>query len=282
VETGAGGEQLVRQPLCEFDRGWSMGNSVVSPAMCLHQEDVAVFVPIRFPLAFVLGVCVLHPSAGGAAEPPSPGPSQLSIAPSPNQRIADAIAAQLRDSGVLRHYDVDIACREGAVELTGSVADAGQREQVVRLVQGVPGVERVVDHLSLAGAILPVQAGGVPSALQPVPPANPTPLPPPSAAQGAAPPEATPIFQAPAPAPHALNPPRMPPYAWPTYAPYNNYSRVAYPQAYPYNSWPFIGPMYPFPKIPPGWRSVKLQWDDGFWWYSKTATKHDWWKLRFY
>jgi len=152
----------------------------------------------------------------------------------------------------------------------------------VRLVQGVPGVERVVDHLTLAGAILPVQAAGIPGALQPVPPGNPAPPLPPAGVPGAAPPEATPIFQAPAPAPYALNPPRMPPYAWPTYAPYNNYSRVATPQAYPYNSWPFIGPMYPFPKIPPGWRSVQLQWDDGFWWYSKTATKHDWWKLRYY
>ncbi|HWG41921.1 MAG TPA: BON domain-containing protein [Gemmataceae bacterium] len=244
-----------------------------------------MFVPSRFHLALAAGLCMLHPALGGTAEPSSPEPSQLPIASSSNQQIADTIAAQLRASGLLRHYDVDISCREGAVELRGSVADAGQREQVVHLVQRVPGVERVVDHLTLAGAIVPVQAGGAPAALQPVPPANPTPPPPPAGAvapPGAAPPEATPIFQAPAPAPHALNAPRMPPYAWPTYAPYNNYSRVAYPQAYPYNSWPFIGPMYPFPKVPPGWRSVKLEWDDGFWWYSKTATKRDWWKLRFY
>ena len=78
-----------------------------------------------------------------------------------------------------------------------------------------------------------------------------------------------PIFQAPAPSPYDLNPPRMPPYAWPTYAPYNNYSRVAYPLAYPYNAWPFIGPCYPFPKVPLGWRSVKLELDDGYWWYQQ-------------
>ena len=77
-------------------------------------------------------------------------------------------------------------------------------------------------------------------------------------------------------------PPKMPPYAWPTYAPYNNYSRVAYPEAYPYNAWPFIGPPYPFPKVPLGWRSVKLEWDDGYWWYSRTASKYDWWKLRYW
>lgn len=77
-------------------------------------------------------------------------------------------------------------------------------------------------------------------------------------------------------------PPPLPPYAWPTYAPYNNLSRVAYPTAYPYEAFPFIGPYYPFPKVPPGWRSVKLEWDDGYWWFSKTANKHNWWKVRFW
>jgi hypothetical protein len=74
----------------------------------------------------------------------------------------------------------------------------------------------------------------------------------------------------------------MPPYAWPTYAPYNNFSRVAYPMNYPYQSWPYIGPCYPFPKIPPGWRSVKLEWEDGHWWYSRTATGEGYWRLRFW
>ena len=86
----------------------------------------------------------------------------------------------------------------------------------------------------------------------------------------------------PPPSPYDLNPPRMPPYSWPTYAPYNNFSRVAYPEAYPYNAWPFIGPIYPFPKVPLGWRSVKLEWDDGHWWYSKLQCKHDWWRLRYW
>ena len=74
----------------------------------------------------------------------------------------------------------------------------------------------------------------------------------------------------------------MPPYAWPTYAPYNNYSRVAYPEQYPYEAWPFIGPMYPFPKVPLGWRSIQLTWRDGYWWYGKNATPHDWWRVRYW
>jgi hypothetical protein len=95
-------------------------------------------------------------------------------------------------------------------------------------------------------------------------------------------PEPGAVFRAPIPAYAALTPPNMPPYAWPTYAPYNNYSRVAYPTAYPYHSWPYIGPVYPYPKVPLGWRSVKLQWDDGHWWFSRVAHPHDWWKLRFW
>ncbi len=256
-----------------------------------------MIVPARFSLAFTLGLSFLSAASGRAAE--SLVPESTRPICNSNQEMAENIAARLRQSGQLQHYDVNIRFHDGAAELTGSVADVGQRDRVLRLVQDVPGVRGVVDRLSVAGAIVPVQAGGIPEVLPPVPGTNqfpPAPQtapagPPPAAAgappggapaPGAAAPEATPIFQAPAPVPHQLNPPRMPPYAWPTYAPYNNYSRVGYPLAYPYNSFPFIGPIYPFPKIPLGWRSVRLEWDDGFWWYSKTATRWDWWKLRYY
>jgi hypothetical protein len=57
---------------------------------------------------------------------------------------------------------------------------------------------------------------------------------------------------------------------------------VAYPQLYPYQSWPFIGPQYPFPKIPLGWRSVSLTWQDGHWWYGRLASGHDWWRIRYW
>lgn len=97
------------------------------------------------------------------------------------------------------------------------------------------------------------------------------------------PPEPLPIFTAQPgmPNPH-LQPPPMPPYAWPTFAPYNNVSRVAYPNNYPYEAWPFIGPMYPFPKVPLGWRNVTLGWRDGYWWYGRDASGHDWWRIRYW
>jgi hypothetical protein len=79
-----------------------------------------------------------------------------------------------------------------------------------------------------------------------------------------------------------LNPPAMPGHAWPTYAPFNNYSRVAYPNEYPYAAFPYIGPMYPFPKVPLGYRSIKLEWEDGHWWYGRTATRRDYWMVRYW
>lgn len=58
----------------------------------------------------------------------------------------------------------------------------------------------------------------------------------------------------------------MPNYAWPSYAAYPNYSAVTYPQQYSPSAWPYIGPFYPYPQVPLGWRKVTLEWDDG-WWY---------------
>ncbi|HEX4149109.1 MAG TPA: BON domain-containing protein [Pirellulales bacterium] len=60
--------------------------------------------------------------------------------------------------------------------------------------------------------------------------------------------------------------PRMPCYAWPSYAAYPNYAAVTYPRQYSPTAWPYIGPFYPYPQVPLGWRKVCLEWDDGWWW----------------
>ncbi|MEC9091388.1 MAG: BON domain-containing protein [Planctomycetota bacterium] len=60
--------------------------------------------------------------------------------------------------------------------------------------------------------------------------------------------------------------PGLPNYAWPSYAPHPNYGAVTYPKTYSPTAWPYIGPFYPYPQVPLGWRKVTLQWDDG-WWY---------------
>lgn len=96
------------------------------------------------------------------------------------------------------------------------------------------------------------------------------------------PPEPLPSYRIPVPAHGMTGTPPLPPYAWPTYAPYNNFSRVAYPTCYPYEAFPYFGPFYPFPKVPLGWRAVKLEWNDGFWFLSTHAQRYDYWVLRFW
>ncbi len=62
------------------------------------------------------------------------------------------------------------------------------------------------------------------------------------------------------------NGPNMPNYAWPSYASYPNYAALQYPTQYSPTAWPYIGPFYPYPQVPLGWRRVSLEWDDGWWW----------------
>ena len=60
--------------------------------------------------------------------------------------------------------------------------------------------------------------------------------------------------------------PNVPNYAWPAYAAPNNYAEVAYPKLYCPQAAPYIGPFYPYPQVPMGWRKVTLEWHDGYWW----------------
>lgn len=229
-----------------------------------------------------------------AIEPPAapPEPKLLDLhATQPecvqeNQQLAKAVAARLRQSGTLKNFQIDITVGQGIVEIDGRVANAAQQAEVIGMVSAVPGVAKVVDRLQVGpGAVVLAQSilepqktqfGGEPPILGPPPKQTAPP-------GGGLMPEPTPIFQAaPPPMPNAYYPPKMPPYAWPAYAPYNNYSRVALPTNYAYNAWPYIGPVYPFPKIPPGWRSVTLSWRDGFWWYGRNSSGHDWWTTRYW
>jgi hypothetical protein len=207
--------------------------------------------------------------------------------PSPNQAMANWIAMAVRQNPNLHDFTLSITYLDGSVEVAGTVADQAQREMLLGQVQRLPNVAHVVDRLTIGSGATIKQVQG--SGSEPGSDRPPLLLAPPPdlraaqpGAEGAAQGEPVPIFQAPPPSAMDVGVPRMPPYAWPTYAPYNNFSRVAYPLAYPYSAWPFIGPVYPFPKVPPGWRKVQLEWEDGHWWFSKVACQHDWWHLRFW
>jgi hypothetical protein len=64
----------------------------------------------------------------------------------------------------------------------------------------------------------------------------------------------------------AYDQPNMPCYSWPSYASHPNYAGVTYPNQYSASAWPYIGPFYPYPQVPLGWRKVTMEWKDGWWW----------------
>jgi hypothetical protein len=221
------------------------------------------------------------------ANPPAQLPAS---AANPNQTLADNIAYRLRASGVADGADISIVAQEGTVTLHGAAKDAAQKARIAAAVKGVGGVVVVRDNLRAPSGVVQVQDPPIGLAPLAPTPLGPTGVPLPMGAQPLPPAVAVPYNPIVEPAPlgvpghHApdLHAPNLPPYAWPTYAPYNNLSRVAYPEAYPYNAFPFIGPYYPFPKVPLGWRKVTLEWEDGHWYLGRNSTPHDYWRVRFW
>jgi len=67
------------------------------------------------------------------------------------------------------------------------------------------------------------------------------------------------------PSPAVYDQANVPNYSWPSYAAYPNYAALTYPKQYSATAWPFIGPFYPYPQVPLGWRKVSLEWHDGWW-----------------
>jgi hypothetical protein len=191
------------------------------------------------------------------------------VAPNANQMTADAVAGSLRASQSLAGYRIEIQARSGLVTLTGSLGNAAQKAEALARAQQTAGVLGVVDGLQVSGdQIMPVQyqpqlalghrggyAGGS------VYDAG-TGMGAPAAATGGPLPEGPAGMTGGAQA----SMPGAPNYAWPSYAPYPNFSAVGYPTAYPWQAWPNIGPFYPYPEVPLDWRAVTLRWDDGIWW----------------
>jgi hypothetical protein len=211
--------------------------------------------------------------------------------PSRNQRTADAVAATLRNSNALTKSRIEIETRDGLVTLTGTVASASEKARAIALTQKVPGVISVADRLRVTGdpRVRPVQYQ--PGVAQPTQVAGlfhghgagggvsydgatmgngmTTPGTITDGTNGGT------ISGMDGPLPEGpagmvggtqASSPGAPNYAWPSYAPYPNFSAVGYPTVYPWQAWPNIGPFYPYPEVPLDWRAVTLRWDDGLWW----------------
>jgi len=206
-----------------------------------------------------------------------------------DKATAEQIAIALRDSGKMQKYSVGVKYEDGTVWLNGKVSSEQQMQAALDVISDIEGIEQIVNGLEVTK---------VPGGKQP--PANrsaarrasfTSPVPNAEAAQAAAPQQAPPAgngdvtpagyhklkaaarHAGPVPpyaggspgAPPAYDQPHMPNYAWPSYAAYPNYAAVTYPKQYSPTAWPFIGPFYPYPQVPLGWRKVALEWDDGWW-----------------
>jgi hypothetical protein len=294
-----------------------------------------------------------------------------------DQEVAQRIASNLKNSGRMKGYSINVKVQEGIVQLDGTVRSPQQIEEALAIAEVTPGIERVINNLEVKPArpapaarqaanvaknssrrnpavrsairqaaaempevhndlLAPHEFGGLPrdassvsqhmSAMtQRISPEMEFDAPPPRPmAQTAARP--MPLASIPSPSPEMsahlarasrgadsvpaasycppgapcnvdggvagmsagamggmggpipyggampagaagarYDQPNMPAYAWPSYAAYPNYAALQYPKQYSPTAWPFIGPFYPYPQVPLGWRKVTLEWDNGWW-----------------
>lgn len=218
------------------------------------------------------------------AAPEAPFGQQIST--QDNQAVAQKIADALAQAG-LSGYDVEVRYMNGTAMLAGIVRDASQRAKAEQAASSVAGVNNVANRLVVPGQQFAPQRGYpggaqfAPTAYQP---AAGQPMP-----GGVAPPQRAYDGGSGVPMPLSyghpgagaqqavFNSPNLPEYAWPSYASYPNYSQVTYPKDYSASAWPYIGPFYPYPQVPLGWRQVQLEWDDGSWNLNFRPRTDKWW-----
>ena len=204
--------------------------------------------------------------------------------------LTDSIIEKLQQSkasGTLRGFDLDVSTVQGDVWLKGSVSNQAQKDLILDIARRTSGVSRVIDDVVVkgsspirqvsTGAPAPVPVGSsMPVAGRPT--ASPQAFAPSGLASHG---QATYVGGGPVPIQGAggeygagaprYDQPNLPSYAWPSYAAHPNYAAVTYPKQYSPAAWPYIGPFYPYPQVPLGWRKVALEWDDGLWYLDFTS-----------
>jgi len=190
-----------------------------------------------------------------------------------NQRMAEQIAKALGPVLATAH-DVEIRFKNGTAVLQGAIGSPREKQMATQIAQRVPGVRQIDNRLQVLQPA-PQQA----SMIQPTNYMN---YQAPHPGQGGHPAMTPhPGQGAPQPGPGAANnvynSPHLPESAWPTYANYPNYAQVAYPSQYSASAFPYIGPFYPYPQVPLGWRAAQLEWDDGSWKLNFRPRTERWW-----
>jgi hypothetical protein len=223
-----------------------------------------------------------------AVEPVAIDP--VAIDSSADQQVVSAVVSALseaKNAGQLKGFGVDVQSNGGVLQLTGRASSAAQRNTIIQIAEQIPGVAGIREAIAIPttapnSPLLPQLTplspqGGVPANYASGPvglPAMTAPYRTQAGLQTAAIPSGVrgPIAGQPVPmgpytpvgAPR-YDSPNLPNYAWPGYAAHPNYAALTYPQQYSPSAWPYIGPFYPYPQVPLGWRRVSLEWDDGWW-----------------
>ena len=221
---------------------------------------------------------------------------EIAAPPSANQEVANQIGAALTSAN-LDGYDITIRYNDGVAVLDGGVQTPAERAIAYQVVSAIPGVRSVANRLTCAQEPVMAAAPQGQSPYAPRPGFNPAsyrqgdgPMPGQGQGPGGMPPQGAMPMGPGMPMPPtyghpgagasqaAYNGPNVPDYAWPSYAQYPNVAAVNYPQQYSASAWPYIGPFYPYPQVPMGWRDATLRWDDGQWnLMFRTRTDKWWW-----
>ena len=262
----------------------------------LQAEANTMMIEETQPMSETANQGAVRPAA--AVELAAPGASG-------DQQIVSSVVSALgraQRSGRLKGFGVDVKCSGGAVTLSGRAASDTQRNQIVRIAESVAGVSRINNSIAIPSPAAPVVAAAplrdkgpvlrpvsapMPAHQASAPQAVPVQNVPyrsqgmhmmaqPTGASLGSPVMGAPMMGAPVgghPMPigaHGVGAPihespNLPNYAWPGYSAYPNYAALTYPQQYSPSAWPYIGPFYPYPQVPLGWRRVTLEWKDGWW-----------------
>jgi hypothetical protein len=217
------------------------------------------------------------------------------------QEAAQEIAEAIRSSGRLKDYSIGVKFEGGTAVLMGRVASDSQAQTAIQMAETMPGVTSVVNNLEVRAtakkdfAVEQTADNGSARRTttreelafggeQAAPQAQPVPTVAPrqqsvrrtaynNASNGGPIPHGyhsgspIPVAGSSNSSPQRVNydQPHMPCNAWPSYAAYPNYGAVTYPTQYSASAWPYIGPFYPYPQVPLGWRKVTMEWKDGWW-----------------
>ncbi|MBM3971132.1 MAG: BON domain-containing protein [Planctomycetes bacterium] len=203
-------------------------------------------------------------------------------APPTNQEMAEGIAAALGKAG-MSGFDLEVRFEDGHAVIGGAVANPAQRARITQVVSNLNGIETVDNKVTVSPHAARHQAGPVPYASQAAYGPGPMRAPiHPAAFQQEGEPMGGGMPMPPIPmgrsnAGQVYDSPNLPNYSWPTYAQYPNSAAISYPKEYSASAWPYIGPFYPYPQVPLGWRSAQLEWDDGRWNLNFRSRTEKWW-----